>query len=591
LRGAVVARPQSGVAESWEQSMCTRKIVRSYCLLGGVAALVAASALLEQGNAADVMLSETSCAALNGRTIDHAPIGLPSGAAKIASTIMMQAALAGTSPQGQPTPAAPAFCKVLGSIAPIDPAAPPIKFEINLPAAWNGKALQYGGGGFNGVLITGLAPLRDAPPNVATPLAQGYVTLGTDSGHDVTALPEILAFALNEEALVNYAYASYKKVHDVASEVARAAYGQNLTRFYFFGGSEGGREALMMAQRFPQDYDGIVSVVPPIAPTGLLARHTHVGLLQRNDGWLSPEKVMTLQKGVLAACDGLDGLKDGVISNIQACNGAFNPTALRCEAGQNTGNGCFSDAEIAVIKAMHDPYELGFALANGMTSYPGWGFGSETQLGGMKELLTGPKPPAIPPLSMSEQGQGWFFGDAAVRYLFTRDTKFDPSKFSPEAFAPRMREVSELLDVSNPDLSAFRQKGGRLIMRSNLADYIVGPFATMDYYKAVVNLMGNDAVDQFVRFYVSPGSVHSGVALSGIDGTPVPYQADLLSVLDAWVDRGQLPPRDKLTQTLHAKEAPFPVVASRPMCAYPTYPHYVAEENPKTAESYECRKP
>jgi feruloyl esterase len=110
---------------------------------------------------------------------------------------------------------------------------------------------------------------------------------------------------------------------------------------------------------------------------------------------------------------------------------------------------------------------------------------------------------------VSEQGQGWFFGDAAVRYLFTRDTKFDPSKFSPEAFAPRMREVSELLDVSNPDLFAFRQKGGRLIMRSNLADYIVGPFATMDYYKAVVNLMGNDAVDQFVRFYVSPGSVHS----------------------------------------------------------------------------------
>jgi hypothetical protein len=145
--------------------------------------------------------------------------------------------------------------------------------------------------------------------------------------------------------------------------------------------------------------------------------------------------------------------------------------------------------------------------------------------------------------------------------------------------------------VSNPDLSAFKQRGGKLIMRTNLADYIVGPFATIDYYKAVVNFMGNDAVDQFVRFYVSPGSAHSGVALSGIDGTPVPYQADLLIVLDAWVDRGQSPPRDKLIQTLHTKEASFSVVASRPMCAYPTYPNYVGDGNPKTAESYECRKP
>ena len=274
-------------------------------LLGGIA-LVAATALSEQGNAVDFALSGTACAALNGRTIGIASIGLPSGEAKVASAVMMPAATAGTTPQGQPTPAMPVYCKVLGSVAPIDPAAPLIQFQINLPTTWNGKAVQYGGGGFNGVLITGLAPLRDTPPNVTTPLAQGYVTLGTDSGHDAKALPEIQAFALNEEALVNLAYASYKKVHDVALEVVQTAFGQAPARFYFFGGSEGGREALMMAQRFPRDYDGIVSVVPAIGETGLFARHTYVGLLQRDGGWLSPAKVVTLQKGVLAACDGLD---------------------------------------------------------------------------------------------------------------------------------------------------------------------------------------------------------------------------------------------------------------------------------------------
>jgi feruloyl esterase len=102
--------------------------------------------------------------------------------------------------------------------------------------------------------------------------------------------------------------------------------------------------------------------------------------------------------------------------------------------------------------------------------------------------------------------------------------------------------------------------------------------------------MGTDTVDQFVRYYVSPGSAHIGTALSGIDRTPVPYQADLLSVLDSWVDTSVAPP-SRLTQTLHTNEAPFSVVASRPMCAYPTYPHYLGTGNLKSAESYECRNP
>jgi feruloyl esterase len=166
--------------------------------------------------------------------------------------------------QGQLVPETPAYCKVLGFIAPIDSTAPPINFQVNLPITWNGKAIQYGGGGLNGVLVTGLAFLRDAPPNVPMPLAQGYVTLGTDSGHQNTAMPEVHAFGLNAEAVLNHGYASYKKVHDIAAEIARTAYSQEVSRFYFFGGSEGGRQALMMAQRFPRDYDGIVSVVPAI---------------------------------------------------------------------------------------------------------------------------------------------------------------------------------------------------------------------------------------------------------------------------------------------------------------------------------------
>jgi tannase/feruloyl esterase len=198
--------------------------------------------------------------------------------------------------------------------------------------------------------------------------------------------------------------------------------------------------------------------------------------------------------------------------------------------------------------------------------------------------LTGPKPPTFPALSQSEQGGLWVLSSGVVRYFIAKDPKFDPLKFEPQPFATRMREVAELMSPTNPDLSAFNRRGGKLIMRANLADYAVGPFGLFDYYKSVVNLMGNNAVDQFVRLYVSPGSPHPGPAFSSIDGAPVPSQADLLSVLDAWVENGRAPPY-RLTQTLHTKEAPFSVLASRPMCAYPGYPHYVGAGNPKNAES------
>jgi feruloyl esterase len=321
------------------------------------------------------------------------------------------------------------------------------------------------------------------------------------------------------------------------------------------------------------------------------AKHVHVGLLQRNGGWLSPGKLVTLQKGVLAACDELDGLKDGVISNIWACSKFFDATALRCEGGQNTGDTCLADPEIAVVKAIHGSYEYGFPLANGITSYPSWGYGGETQPGGLNAQIAGSKPPAFPPLAQVEQGQLWFYTNGVIRYFIAKDPNLDPSKFNPHDFVARTQELSATLDATNPDLSAFKQRGGKLIMRSNLADYSVSPFSTMNYYESVTKFMGEEAVQEFIRFYLSAGSSHGGPVFSGIDRTPVPSQTDLLTLLDAWVDNSQSPPRDKLIQTLHTNEAPFSVIATRPMCAYPAYPHYVGAGDPKSQNSYECRKP
>src|SRR5690349_11389358 len=232
----------------------TRSSMRFLFISSAAAALACASA---PAGAA------TACADLVQLKIAAKDIGLPSGGASISS------AQIATVPADPTTPGATReYCKLLGAVAPLDPNAPPVNFEVNLPMQWNGKAVQYGGGGSNGVLITGLGPLRDARRDTPVPIARGFATWGTDSGHDNKKLPEPRAFALNDEALVNMAYAAYKKTHDAGVKIATAFYGRAPSKMYFFGGSEGGREALLMAQRFPKDFDGIVSVVPVVNYTG-----------------------------------------------------------------------------------------------------------------------------------------------------------------------------------------------------------------------------------------------------------------------------------------------------------------------------------
>src|SRR5437660_25842 len=156
-------------------------------------------------------------------------------------------------PAARFVPAVPAFCKVLGHIEPTDPKAPPIKFEVNLPVEWNGRSVQYGGGGFNGTLITGLGLPPAYPFDKPSPLARGFATYGTDSGHENKPGEPPQVLALNDEAFENFAYKSYKKVRDVAVALMVRAYGKPPEKMYFMGSSEGGREALTMAQRYPED--------------------------------------------------------------------------------------------------------------------------------------------------------------------------------------------------------------------------------------------------------------------------------------------------------------------------------------------------
>jgi Tannase and feruloyl esterase len=532
-----------------------------------------------------------SCAALSGRTVAADAIGLPTKGATIASAKLTAATPAGQDARGGFTPAQPEYCQILGSIAPVDSNAPAIRFQLNLPSTWNGKAVQYGGGGFNGILITGLAALRDTPPGAETPLFQGYATFGTDSGHQEESLPEIQAFALNEEALTNFAHASYKKTRDVAVALIRDFYGRPPGRTYYFGGSEGGREGLVVAQRYPADYDGIVSAVPVINWVALQASGTYRGgTMQQKGGWLNAAKVAAVRKGVLTACDGLDGLTDGLISHPDACAKAFDVKALRCPDGADSGESCLSDRQVATMQALRTPYQLPFELANGLTTYPAFGYGGEDQPGGMLDWSTGPEAPQMPLPAPNRQGRIWYYGGGAMRYFIARDPKLDPRSFDPAAYKERMRTVSELMDATNPDLSAFLARGGKLILKENMADYAQSPYAGIEYYRSVVAHMGQETADRFVRLYLAPGANHTGRVFSGIDQTPLPSHVNLLEELDAWVEQGRAP-ADVLRLTAHEVKPPHAVTATRPMCRWPLYPRYNGSGDQRAAESFTCAVP
>jgi Tannase and feruloyl esterase len=528
------------------------------------------------------------CAPLK-EPIPAASIGLPSGGATIESAEFMPAAplAAAEIPFGPlpsylaVVPAAPEYCKVIGAIAPVDPKAPPIRFQVNLPAQWNGSSVQFGGGGFNGVLISGLGLPPLAPADRPSPLARGFVTYGTDSGHQNVPGVPLQAFAANDEALTNFAYASYRKVRDVAVALMQRRYGRGPAKLYYVGFSEGGREGLTMAQRFPADYDGILSGVPVINWVGLQAAGTRVGLAQFGDGWIGPEKVKLVHDAVIATCDQLDGLADGVVSNYEGCKRVFDVSKLACAPGGPTA--CLTDAQLSAVKTMHAPFEFSFALANGVRSYPGWGLGGEAAqgtgpVGGWVSWQTGTAMPTLPPGPASSRA--WLYGSGTVQFFFARDPNYDVTKFDPAQFAHRMREISALMDSTNADLSAFSARGGKLIMYENMADYAQSPYAGIEYYRSVVAKMGEASVDGFMRLYVTPGADHMGVG--------VPSSVDMLEVLTDWVEKRKVP--GDLSQVRQETKPPFAVLAARPMCRYPAYLHYGGGDAAK-AESFICKMP
>jgi hypothetical protein len=529
------------------------------------------------GGVPPAQTAEASCAALTDLNIPAAAIGKPTSGAVVQSASFVAASAAGNG-NGE-------YCAVTGIIVPASAGAPTMEFQVNLPTQWNGKALQFGGGGYDGTLVTGLDAFVAQPKGTANALARGYATLGSDGGHKGSVFDG--TFALNDEALLNYGQLSVKKVHDVAMAILRQRYGGVPARFYFIGGSQGGHEALDAAARYGADYDGVVAHYPAYNLSLLQLASLDVGkALYANGGagWINNAKRAMLVGQVQAACDGLDGLADGIVGNIAACNTSFNietvRAALRCPGGADTADTCLSDAQIAAVERISSPYDLGFPIA-GQQVFARWPLleGADFTFFGTPTLSAfgfGPVPSQL--AAAPGDAVLYFIGAAHARYFVAREPTLDPLSLDPAAFKDRIQALGDITEVTSQSLDTFRARGGKLILTHGTADTLISPHNTEDYYQRQVAAFGQATVDDFVRFYMIPGWDHGfGTFNLGFDG---------LAALEAWVEQGQAPDEPAGIDNNAADPA---TARKRPMCRWPAWPRFTGTSGTENnAASYTC---
>ncbi len=530
-----------------------------------------------------------ACEALTGLSIPAGEIGLPTSGGSVTEAVVVAA-------KGTGAAALPEYCRVTAAIAPVDPAAPSIMLRLAMPTDWNHKAVMFGGGGFDGSIPNVAGHVPAGPPDRRTPLGRGYATFGSDSGHQADSLGSLDGkFLLDDEALRNFAAGdALKKTRDAAVYLIETRYAAGAPRkSYFAGGSTGGREALQAIQRWPEDWDGAIAWYPAWNQlTAMMAGHRLSREMAKPGAYPSPPKRVLVRRAALEACDGLDGVVDGLIGNQPLCNETFDPTTatvggkpLRCPGGADVGDTCVSDAQIALLQTFNrGGTHFDYSLASGSTGYPGsniWGadMGETTNASPLEPTVTFlnfgtvqprfPMPAGAPYVSRQE--------DAMVRYAITRDSSYNSLDFDPESpgrWAGRVSELSGMLDAGT-DISGFVARGGKLLLAHGTSDVLVSTRATELYYQRLQAQFGPAAVEAFARFYEVPGFGH---AVSTIFNATW----DSLEALDAWADQGIAPSGQVTTDTAGVPGR------TRPLCEYPTWPKYDGVGDVNSASSFSC---
>lgn len=459
------------------------------------------------------------------------------------------------------SPSTPEFCK-----ATADFETSALRFSVWLPIEhWNGKLAFIGGGGFDGVLM------REDFRFVFSPsvLEDGYAIVATNGGYDAPATSNPLdyfnaEFAFDAEKRADFMYRSEHRTLPFAESLIEGYYDAAVTHRYFEGCSMGGHDAMLLSQRYPDDFDGIVARAPAGNIVGLMRQFHRIGARLRNQEIeFSPQERELVADAVLARCDALDGLEDGIIANTQACD--FDPASLLCESDEDET--CLPEPKITFLETVTTPLEDG----SGKVVHPGYGFGGEDQAKGWGEYIWP---------NASGYSVQMLFVQGFVRAFVTADREFDAWSWQPEEWHARLDEIRARFNAFDPDLSRFHESGGKLILWNGTLDTSVSPKDTVRYYEAVLETMGQERADETVELFLAPGAAHC-------EGGVGPDQVDLMNALAAWVEEGTPPSRQHLVLTRAGGADGMPI--SRPMCTYPQYPHYRGAGNPADAQSFACR--
>lgn len=554
----------------------------------------------------NIFITEADCKATKlGSSIPVSAIGEPVSGVTLNAPVWSNAA-----------ESTPGYCSVNGSMAPVsgEANARPINFRVVLPASWSRRAAQMGGSGFNGFIPNLLAGTDQFS---RTSLVQlGFATYGSDSGHQMgpitgfspgagTPVPSSGSddWALNEEVMKNLGYMQLKKTHDAAMVLIERIYGERPRFNYFFGASQGGREALTVAQRYPGDYDGIAANVPIVNFSSLMLAPELIRIQEKPlKNWVTPAKVNAIRGEFMRQCDKLDGLVDGVINNYVACRAIFDVTQgdpgrdpwkeKRCPDNNDpnpddTGaNACLTDGQIDTLRFVYSRYPFATSLAHGVMSFGMWLPNTDPSGSGL----------IAPMRYRGQEGAAEntpmhsHLGVLGVTGFLVQDLNANPLDYvEGGVFDARRREISSSLDSTDPDLDAFYKRGGKMIVVIGTNDTLASPGAQLDYYQSVINKMGRKKVDTFARFFVLPQANHgltgTNYSVDGegksISAEPLATRFDRLNMLVDWVEK-DIAPTMSITVTGEKR--------SLPICSYPAYPKYKGGPV-DIAESFECVMP
>jgi hypothetical protein len=516
-------------------------------------------------------LALLSCGALSAapaRCDDLAKLSLPATTIRSAESVQPGSF---TPPGGQPIPGLSAFCRVAGAIKPSDDSD--IEFEVWMPTSkWNGKFQGIGNGGFAGVIGYG---------QMAAALSHGYATASTDTGHQAAGTDASWALG-HPQKVVDFGYRANHETADKAKAILRAFYGDAPRRSYFSSCSNGGRQALMEAQRFPADYDGIIAGAPANNWTHLLAAAVSdvVATLADPDSYIPASKLPAIEAATLAACDALDGVKDGVIGDPTKCH--FDPKKLLCQ-GPNSDS-CLTQPQVAALEKIYS----GPRNAKGEQLFPGYLPGGETEANGWAAWITG----AAPAKSLQ-----YAFGVGFFQNVVFSSPAWDYRQFN---FEHDMKVADDTaarsLNSTDPDLKRFKNRGGKLILYHGWSDAAIPAGSTINYYNSVISKMGAKDTASFVRLFMAPGMKHCG-------GGPGPNsfgqgmvtggdpEHDIDAALERWVQQGVAPDQIIATKFKNGADPASGVARTRPLCKYPQIAHWTGSGSTDDASNFVCVQP